>query len=179
MVDRGEFAVDKQKSGFANLQSPIYKIITGLFITAMAFLFAGYAWGLSFPINKKIWTSSYTVLTTGMAIAILATLIYFIEVKGLRSWWTRFFDAFGKNALFVFALSAFLPKGLRLIRIPNGVNEKGIAQYVSPWNWLYEKVYRFVPGAPEIGSLLFALTVILFMWAICYWMDKKRIYVKV
>ncbi len=177
--DRGEFAVDKQKSGFANLQSPIYKIITGLFITAMAFLFAGYAWGLSFPINKKIWTSSYTVLTTGMAVAILATLIYFVEVKGVRSWWTRFFDVFGKNALFVFALSAFLPKGLRLIRIPNGVNEKGIAQYVSPWNWLYEKVYRFVPGAPEIGSLLFALTVILFMWAICYWMDKKRIYVKV
>jgi predicted acyltransferase len=168
-----------QKPATANLHSPIYKIITGLFITAMALLFAGYAWGLSFPINKKIWTSSYTVLTTGMAIAILATLIYFIEVKEVRSWWTRFFDVFGKNALFVFALSAFLPKGLRLIRIPNGVNEKGIAQYVSPWNWLYEKVYQFVPGAPEIGSLLFALTVILFMWAICYWMDKKRIYVKV
>jgi predicted acyltransferase len=168
-----------QKPATANLHSPIYKIITGLFITAMALLFAGYAWGLSFPINKKIWTSSYTVLTTGMAIATLATLIYFIEVKEVRSWWTRFFDVFGKNALFVFALSAFLPKGLRLIRIPNGVNEKGIAQYVSPWNWLYEKVYQFVPGAPEIGSLLFALTVILFMWAICYWMDKKRIYVKV
>jgi len=42
-----------------------------------------------------------------------------------------------------------------------------------------EKVYKFVPGAPEIGSLLFALTVILFMWAICYWMYKKRIYIKV
>jgi predicted acyltransferase len=177
--ERGELTDDKQKSVFPNLQSPIYKIITGLFIAAMAFLFAGYAWGLSFPINKKIWTSSYTVLTTGMATAILATLIYFIEVKGVRSWWTRFFDVFGKNALFVFALSAFLPKGLRLIRIPNGVNDKGIEQHVSPWNWLYEKVYKFVPGAPEIGSLLFALTVILFMWAICYWMDKKRIYVKV
>jgi predicted acyltransferase len=177
--DRGELTDDKQKSVFANLHSPVYKIITGLFITAMALLFAGYIWGLSFPINKKIWTSSYTVLTTGMATAILATLIYFIEVRGVRSWWTRFFDVFGKNALFVFALSAFLPKGLRLIRIPNGVNEKGIAQYVSPWNWLYEKVYRFVPGAPEIGSLLFALTVISFMWAICYWMDKKRIYIKV
>jgi predicted acyltransferase len=184
-ADKGQLADDRTSSTkntqsiIANLQSPIYQIITGLFITAMAFLFAGYAWGLSFPINKKIWTSSYTVLTTGMATAILATLIYFIEVKGVRSWWTRFFDVFGKNALFVFALSAFLPKGLRLIRIPNGVNENGIAQYVSPWNWLYEKVYRFVPGAPEIGSLLFALTVISFMWAICYWMDKKRIYIKV
>ncbi|HVG13201.1 MAG TPA: hypothetical protein VM843_09365, partial [Flavisolibacter sp.] len=159
--------------------SPIYAIITGLFIAAMALLLTGYAWGLSFPINKKIWTSSYTVLTTGLAVAILATLIYFIEVKGIRAWWTRFFDVFGKNALFVFALSAFLPKGLRLLRIPDGVNENGVPQYVSPWNWIYEKVYQFVPGAPEIGSLLFALTVILFMWAICYWLDKKRIYIKV
>jgi predicted acyltransferase len=153
--------------------------LTGLFIIAMALLFAGYAWGLSFPVNKKIWTSSYVILTTGMAICVLAILIYAIEGKGIRGWWTRFFDVFGKNALFVFALSAFLPKGLRLIRIPNGTNAAGQPAYISPWNWIYEKVYKFIPGDPEIGSLAFALTVILFMWAICYWMDKKRIYVKV
>lgn len=181
--DGGQMTVDSKRVESSRPptepQNHLYYLLTGLFIIAMAFLLGGYAWGLSFPVNKKIWTSSYVVVTTGMAIAILATLIYFLEVKKVRSWWTRFFDVFGKNALFVFALSAFLPKGLRLIRIPNGVNDKGIAQYVSPWNWLYEKVYKFVPGAPEIGSLLFALTVILFMWAICYWMDKKRIYIKV
>jgi predicted acyltransferase len=153
--------------------------LTGLFIIAMALLFAGYAWGLSFPVNKKIWTSSYVILTTGMAICVLATLIYAIEGKGIRGWWTRFFDVFGKNALFVFALSAFLPKGLRLIRIPNGISAAGQPAYISPWNWIYEKVYKFIPGDPEIGSLAFALTVILFMWAICYWMDKKKIYIKV
>ncbi|HUC82001.1 MAG TPA: hypothetical protein VMR70_13880, partial [Flavisolibacter sp.] len=156
-----------------------YQILTGLFIASMALLLTGYAWDLTFPVNKKIWTSSYVVLTTGMAIAILATLIYFIEIKGVRSWWTRFFDVFGKNALFVFALSAFLPKGLRLIRIPNGVNAKGDAVYTNPWSFLYDNVYKAVPGDPKIGSLLFALTVILFMWAICYWLDKKRIYIKV
>jgi predicted acyltransferase len=157
----------------------LYPILTGLFVAAMAFLLAGYAWSLSFPVNKKIWTSSYVLVTTGMATAILATLIYFIEVKGIRSWWTRFFDVFGKNALFVFALSAFLPKGLRLLRIPNGVNAKGDAVYTNPWNFMYDKVYKLVPGDPKIGSLLFALTVITFMWAICYWLDKKRIYIKV
>ena len=172
-------AVDSRQSTVNSPQLTIYVILTGLFMAAMALLFAGYAWGLSFPINKKIWTSSYVVLTSGMAIAILATLIYAIEVKGIRSWWTRFFDVFGKNALFVFALSAFLPKGLRLIRIPNGTNAAGQPLYISPWNWIYEKVYKFIPGDPEIGSLAFALTVIIFMWAICYWMDKKRIYVKV
>ena len=159
--------------------NPLYQILTGLFIAAMAFLVAGYAWNLNFPVNKKIWTSSYVIVTTGMAITILATLIYFIEVKGVRAWWTRFFDVFGKNALFVFALSAFLPKGLRLIRIPHGMNAKGEAIYTNPWNFLYDKVYKFVPGDPKIGSLLFALTVITFMWAICYWMDKKKIYIKV
>ena len=157
----------------------LYRTLTGLFIASMAFLFAGYAWGLSFPINKSIWTSSYVVLTTGMAIAVLATLIYAIEVRNMRGWWTRFFDVFGKNALFVFALSAFLPKSLRLIRIPNGTNAKGEPVYVSPWNWIYEKGYKELPLDPKLESLLFALTVILLMWAICYWMDKKKIYIKV
>ncbi len=179
MTDDSVLTTENPHFRMVDSKSYIYQIITGLFIAAMAFLFAGYAWSLSFPINKKIWTSSYTVLTTGMAIAILATLIYFIEVKNVRSWWTRFFDVFGKNALFVFALSAFLPKGLWLIRIPNGINEKGFPLYTNPWNFLYDTIYKFVPGDPKIGSLLFALTVILFMWAVCWWMDKKRIYVKV
>jgi predicted acyltransferase len=159
--------------------NPLYQTLTGLFIAAVGFLVAAYCWNLTFPINKKIWTSSFVLVTTGLATAILATLIYAIELNGARNRVTRFFDVFGKNALFVFALSAFLPKGLRLIRIPNGTDAAGHAQYLSPWNWMYERVYKFMPGAPEIGSLLFALTVILFMWAICYWLDQKKIYIKV
>jgi predicted acyltransferase len=179
ILKRTQLSTAAQNADTNLVISPLYQILTGLFIASMALLFAGYAWGLSFPINKKIWTSSYVVLTTGMAIAILATLIYFIEVKGVKAWWTKFFDVFGKNALFVFALSAFLPKGLRLLRISNGTNAKGEIAYTNPWNFLYDRVYKFIPGDPKIGSLLFALTVILFMWAICYWLDKKKIYIKV
>jgi predicted acyltransferase len=157
----------------------IYQTLTILFVASIGFLVAGYIWDLSFPVNKRIWTSSYVVLTTGMATAILATMIYAIEVKRIRNWLTRFFDVFGKNALFVFALSAFLPRGLRLIRIPNGLNDKGEPVYLSPWNIIYERGYKLIPGDPRIGSLCFALTVIIFMWAICYWLDKKKIYIKV
>jgi predicted acyltransferase len=168
------------KAGAENTSvHPIYQTLTGLFMAAVALLLAGYCWHLVFPVNKKIWTSSYVVLTTGMAIAVLATLIYFIELRQARGWWTKFFDVFGKNALFVFALSAFLPKGLRLIRIPNGTNPKGDPIYTNPWSFMYDKVYKHVPGDEKIGSLLFALTVILFMWAVCYWLDKKKIYIKV
>jgi predicted acyltransferase len=147
-----------------------YEMLTGLFVIGVAMLVTGYCWDKVFPINKKIWTSSYVIYTTGLAIFTIGTMIYLIEFKKVKGWLARFFDVFGKNALFVFALSAFLPKGLALIRFGEGTN---------PWNWLYKKVLIHVPGAPENGSLLYAICVILFMWAICYWMDKKKIYVKV
>jgi predicted acyltransferase len=147
-----------------------FPLLTGLFVTAVALLITGYVWNMAMPINKKIWTSSYVVFTTGLAIATIATMIYFIEVKGKRGWLTRFFDVFGKNALFVFALSAFLPKGLSLIHLEKGVN---------PWNWLYKKVLINVPGAPENGSILYAFCVITLMWFICWYLDKKKIYIRV
>ena len=78
------------------------------------FLFAGYAWDMVFPINKKIWTSSFTVYTTGLAMIILAVTIYMIEFKNYRGWWSKFFDVFGKNPLFIFVLSGLLPRLLGL-----------------------------------------------------------------
>jgi predicted acyltransferase len=157
----------------------LYQMLSGLFVTGIAMILTGFCWDMVFPINKKIWTSSYTIYTSGLATLTIATMIYLIEIKNVRGWLTKFFDVFGKNALFVFALSAFLPKGLALIRIANGVDAKGQPVYTNPWSWLYLDVLAHVPGDPRLGSFLFALCVIIFMWAICYWMDKKRIYVKV
>jgi predicted acyltransferase len=148
-----------------------FEMLVNLFVAAVALLITGWCWDLVFPINKKIWTSSYVVYTTGLAILALATMIFFIEFKNIRNWLTRFFAVFGKNALFIFALSAFIPKGLALLRLGNGVN---------PWNWLYKKVLiNVLPADPRFGSFLYAISVILFMWAIAWWMDRKRIYVKV
>jgi len=146
------------------------EMVNGLFVAGVALLAAGFCWDTVFPINKKIWTSSYTVYTTGLAMITIATMIYLIEFKNIKGGLSRFFDVFGKNALFVFALSAFLPKGLALVKLGDGV---------TPWNWLYKKVLVHIPGPPENGSLAYALCVITFMWAICWWMDKKKIYVKV
>jgi predicted acyltransferase len=147
-----------------------FEMLSGLFVAGVALLLTGFCWDMVFPINKKIWTSSYTMYTSGLATITIATMIYLIEFKNYKGWLSKFFDVFGKNALFVFALSAFLPKGLALIRLGEGVN---------PWNWLYKKVLIYIPGVPENGSLAYAICVITFMWFICWWMDKKKIYVKV
>lgn len=156
-----------------------YEMVTGLFVAATVLTVTGLAWGEVFPLNKKIWTSSYTLYTTGLALYTLALLIYLIEFRGVQSWWTRFFDVFGKNPLFIFVLSGFLPRLLGLIRIGNGVTPEGTPRYLSPFSWFYEKVCKLVPGIPENGSLVYALCIIVLYWAICYWMDKKKIYVKV
>jgi predicted acyltransferase len=159
--------------------NPIYHTLTVLLMAAVALLFTGYIWDYSFPINKKIWTSSYVVYTSGLAILVLCTLVFFIEVRKASGWWSRFFDVFGKNPLFIYALSGLIPELLWLIRIPSGVNTAGETEYTNPWSWFYQNVTAKTPGPPENGSLLFALTFVALLWAIAYWMDKKKIYVRV
>lgn len=156
-----------------------YEMIASLFVIATILTVTGLAWGMVFPINKKIWTSSYTIYTTGLAIYTIVTMIYFIEMKQAKGWLTKFFDVFGKNPLFIFVLSGVLPRTLGLIRIPNGVNDEGIQKYLTPFGWFYEKVCKLVPGIPENGSLVYAISMIMMYWAICFWLDKKKIYIKV
>jgi len=154
-------------------------MIASLFVIATLLIITGFIWDMAFPINKKIWTSSYTVYTTGLAIYTIATMIYFIEFKQATGWLTKFFDVFGKNPLFIFVLSGFLPRLLALIRIPNGINAEGLPKYLSPFGWFYEKICKLIPGIPENGSLFYAICMIVMYWGICYWLDKKKIYIKV
>lgn len=175
----GHYILQKGSQSNPNGQSQLYELLTGLFIAGTALTLTGYLWDMSFPINKKIWTSSYTAYTSGLAIITIAVMIYFIEIRKAKGWLSAFFNVFGKNPLFIFVLSGVLPRTLGLIRIPNDMNAEGLPKYLSPFGWYYEKVCKLIPGIPENGSLFYALSMIIFYWSICYWMDKKKIYVKV
>lgn len=156
-----------------------FEMVSALFVTATILTVSGLAWGMVFPINKKIWTSSYTLYTTGLAIYTIATMIYFIEFRQAKGFLLKFFDVFGKNPLFIFVLSGVLPRLLGLIRIPSGLSDEGVQKYLSPFGWFYEKICKQVPGIPENGSLLYAICMIILYWSIVYWLDKKKIYIKV
>lgn len=159
-----------------------FEMLSGLFVYGSLLIFAGFAWDMSFPINKKIWTSSYVLYTTGLAIMVLSVLIYAIEFKNAKGAWSRFFDVFGKNALFVFALSGFLPKLLSLFRWVDHMDENGKNVYTSVFPWFYEHICKPLTAFtdnPKNGSLLYALCMIAFYWLIVFWMDKRKIYIKV
>ena len=156
-----------------------HEMVNGLFVAGCILIFTGYCWDMVFPINKKIWTSSYTVYTSGLAMLILSVMIYVIEFKAWKGWLTKFFDVFGKNPLFIFVLSGMLPRLLGLIRIPNGINAKGLPSYLTPFGWFYENVCKPVSSNLNNGSLLYAICMIALYWSIVYWMDKRKIYIKV
>ena len=156
------------------------EMVNGLFVAGCVLIFTGYCWDMVFPINKKIWTSSYTIYTTGLAILILAVMINLIEFKGWKGKWSSFFDVFGKNALFIFVMSGVLPRLLALIQIPGGIAPDGKPIYLTPFNWFYENVCKpILPVEPKIGSLVYALCFITMMWSFAWLLDKKKIYIKV
>src|SRR6476620_700343 len=98
-----------------------YETMTKLLLVGALLIFIALCWNIVFPINKKLWTSSCVLLTTGIDLMLIAALLYMVE---LRHWnplnWTRFFLVFGKNPLFIYLLSELLVIILYMIRVHPG-----------------------------------------------------------
>ena len=148
-------------------------LIARLFSLACGLLVLGYAWQLVMPLNKKLWTSSYVLLSSGLALAVLTLLLQWLDMRSRRGPAATALLAFGRNALFVFVLSGFVPRVLALLRWREG------AEWTSPLPWLYRHVFAAIPGDPRLGSLAYALALLAALVALALWMDRRRLYVRV
>ena len=144
-----------------------YEMITHLLVAGMLAIFVGQCWGLAFPINKPIWSGAYVFYTTGLAMAILSVILFFVEMKN-RQMLAKPFVVFGKNPLLIFVLSGVLVKIYSLIRI-DGINA---------YTGLYKHVFQPI-GGDYFGSLLFAIAHVLLFYFIGWLLDKKKIYLRV
>lgn len=124
-------------------------------------------WNVVFPINKKIWTSSYVLQTVGIDLLILAALIFVIERLRWTKW-TEFFTVFGKNTLFIYVVSDLLVIAML---------HTYVAKDVNVYHYLNEQMQSVCSG--ELGSLLFGIIAMLLCWGICKILDWKKIYIKV
>ncbi|MEO5581874.1 MAG: DUF5009 domain-containing protein [Saprospiraceae bacterium] len=145
--------------------SPLNEKVNRLFFAGAICLVVGYFWDMVFPINKKIWTSSYVLFAGGLAMLTLSSLIYLIDIKGIKSW-SKHFNYFGMNSLMVFVGSGLLARLLGLIRIPAG--DKSIALKT----WIY-KAYLWEGLDLKISSFLFALSFMMVFYFILKWMYHK------
>ena len=155
-----------------------YEMLANLLISGVVLIVAGLCFDMVFPINKKIWTSSYVLYTTGLAIVTISVLIYLIEFKEIKGAWSKLFDVFGKNPLFIFFLSGFLPRVLALLRFEDLSLEPGHTT-TSALPWFWNHFCKPISEDLRNGSLLYAVCMIAFYWSIVYVLDKKKIYIKV
>jgi predicted acyltransferase len=162
--------------------TPDAGLVSRLFLWGGVLLVAGYVWQLDMPLNKKIWTSSYVLHTTGLAMMLLAALIHVVEIRqqpAEQRGWASFFEVFGKNPLFVFVLSGFVPRVLALLRWADGFKPDGTLLWTSPLPWLYRNIFANLTSDPRWGSFLFAVANLSAYWLLARWLDKRRIYIKV
>lgn len=145
-----------------------YEGLAKLLLAGILLVLLALSWDWFFPINKKLWTSSYVLLTVGIDCILLGVLIYIVDFLQLVRW-TNFFQVFGKNPLFIYLLSEL---GATMLWF-TPVGEKRQALY----SWLYQHVFE--PTGAYLGSFLFAVSFMLCCWLVGYVLDKKKIYVRV
>lgn len=156
-----------------------YEMLSRLLVIGCLMMVIGYCWDMVFPVNKKIWTSSYVMYTTGLAILVLGIMMYSLDWSSERPGWSKFFNVFGKNPLFIFVLSGFLPRVLALLRWTDHFDAEGKPVYTSALPWLYKNIFKPIAEDQRVGSTLYAIAMIAFYWLIVYLLDKKKIYIKV
>ena len=135
-------------------------------------LLVGWLLQYGIPCSKKAWTSSYVLITCGMAASILAMLIYFIDIKG-RKRWCRFFQAFGVNPLFCYLVGTVLAIVFGAVRFGMDGDDKPITLHTL----IYDG-WKAVLVNEEAASLFYALTFVCIAWCLGYILYKKRIYIK-
>jgi predicted acyltransferase len=130
--------------------------IAGLFGIAI-----GWLWGLVFPINKGLWTSSYVVLTAGFACVVLALFIWIVDVRRQRTW-ARPFIIFGLNPLLAFVGTGVMARLLSIIKID------GVSLQALSYRTLFEPFFE-----PHYGSFLWAFSLVL-VWLAILWLLYRR-----
>jgi predicted acyltransferase len=145
-----------------------YEGLTHLFMWGAGFVFLAFMWHYEFPINKKLWTSSFVVLTIGLNMIILATIIYRVDLHRQHQF-SRFFEIFGKNALVIYLFSEILLTTLNILQGPSG--------NTSAFDWLYQ--LGFTSFDPYWGSLFFAISFMFLCWLLGYVLDKFKIYIRI
>lgn len=143
-------------------KAPLEQRTLRLFVAGFLLMACGFVLTEALPLNKRIWSPTFVLVTCGLAAMLQATLIYFIDLKEKKHW-CRFFEIFGVNPLFLYVLS-------EVVAIVIG------ATGCKPV--LYEGIHAWVTNE-YLASLLYALLFTGVMGACGYPLYKRKIYIKI
>lgn len=147
------------------------RFVRRLLLVGALLVVLGETWGVFFPINKKLWTSSYVLLVGGLAMIALAISYWVLDVRGWKGRWTTPALVFGTNAIVAYSFS-------ELIAIIGFSYPMTYGDKRAPWQeFLYSAL--FARMSPAWGSLAFSLLFVLLCFVPVWVLWRRKIFVKV
>lgn len=154
-----------------------------LFVGANLLLFAGVVMDVWLPINKKLWTSTYSVFMAGMAMNCFGVCYWLVDVQGWRKW-AKPFAIYGINAIAVFMMAGMLGRILPTIQVATAAGKK-----VGLQSYLYDNLFAPFASAdtapfcgflasPKNASLMWALTYVLGLYLVAYGIYRRKWFLK-
>ncbi len=154
------------------MQRELTTKLGGLLAGAIAGVALGSLWGHWFPINKKLWTSSYVLFAAGCTLLVLAICFFVIEIKKRGGAWTYPWKVFGSNAIIAYAFSELLSTTIERIHIGQS------GHLVTLKELIYTRVFYPIVD-PSFGSLLYSLSFVLVCFVPSLVLFRKRIFIKI
>jgi predicted acyltransferase len=141
---------------------------------AVGLMLLAFGWISSFwlPINKGLWTSSYSIFMAGWALVCFAVLYWIVDVKGYERW-SKPFAIYGKNAIAAYILSIALDGLMTHIRL-KGPTGRHVKLKMYAFDHFFIKL-----GGPNGDSLLYSISFVLVIFAIVWIMYRKRWFLKI
>ncbi len=137
---------------------PLARKMRILALTGVLGIAAGFALSAFIPLNKKIWTASFAIYSTGMTLLALLLFYWLCDIKGRRKWATLFLVV-GSNSIFIYLFHEILHR------------------------WLTQTALVFMGWTVDLwgpgGKALVTLAVIAFEIYVCYWLYRRRIFFKI
>lgn len=128
-----------------------------LLLAGAGCVLAGLLWGLHFPINKHLWSSSFIMLTGGMAFLSLGLFYWVIDILKYQKW-TFFFIVIGMNSLTIYMVYRLIDFGHTSQLLFEGL-----------YSWTEEKWH---PVFESLGALAI-------VWLFLYTLYRLKIFWKV
>jgi predicted acyltransferase len=132
----------------------------------------GELWNPWFPINKKLWTSSYVLFAAGCSLVLWALCMALIDIKGWKKGWTGFWLVFGMNAIFAYVFSEVLSGLFWTLSVPTGSG-----RHANLGGWIYAHTFEAV-HPPGVASLLYSICFMLVCWLPTAFLYRKKIFLK-
>ncbi|NTU48761.1 MAG: DUF1624 domain-containing protein [Syntrophobacteraceae bacterium] len=151
---------------------PVEHKTVGMLAAGLMLLALGWTFSIWLPINKGLWTSSYTVFMAGWALVCFGLLYWIVDVKGYERW-SRPLAIFGRNAIAAYVLSIALDGLMATIRVRGPTGDRVRLKF-----YVFDNFFIKIAG-PQSDSLLYAISFVLVIFAVVWIMHRKRWFLKI